>query len=541
MQDFGIFDYVIVGAGAAGCVLANRLSEDADVSVLLLEAGGRDNYIWVKLPVGYLYCMGNKRTDWRYRTEPEAGLNGRALNYPRGRILGGCTAINGMIYMRGQARDYDQWRQMGNPGWAWDDILPYFRRSEDHVGGSNDLHGAGGPWRVEGQRLRWDLLDAFRDAAAQAGIPKVADFNQGNNEGVGYFQVNQRRGWRVSSATAFLRPVLSRKNLTVMTEAQAERVLLEGRRATGVALRRAGVAGTVMARREVILSAGAIGSPQLLQLSGIGPGALLQAHGVPVLHDLPGVGENLQDHLQLRLAFKVQNVATLNTQANSLLGRAAFALEYALTRSGPMSMAPSQLGLFTRSDPALETPDLQWHIQPLSLEKFGEQLHPFPAFTASVCHLRPQSRGHVRIVSPDPQAHPAIQPNYLSVESDRRAAVAGIRRTRDIVAQPALARFQPEEFKPGAALQTDAELARAAGDIGTTIFHPVGTARMGSDETCVVDPALRVRGIEGLRVVDASVMPTITSGNTSSPTVMIAEKAADLIRNRAAPAARLVA
>jgi len=541
MQDFGIFDYVIVGAGAAGCVLANRLSEDADVSVLLLEAGGRDNYIWVKIPVGYLYCMGNKRTDWRYRTEAQAGLNGRALNYPRGRILGGCTAINGMIYMRGQARDYDQWRQMGNPGWAWDDILPYFRRSEDHVGGSNDLHGAGGPWRVEGQRLRWDLLDAFRDAAAQAGIPKVADFNQGNNEGVGYFQVNQRRGWRVSSATAFLRPVLSRKNLTVMTEAQAERVLLEGRRATGVALRRAGVAGTVMARREVILSAGAIGSPQLLQLSGIGPGALLQAHGVPVLHDLPGVGENLQDHLQLRLAFKVQNVATLNTQANSLLGRAAFALEYALTRSGPMSMAPSQLGLFTRSDPALETPDLQWHIQPLSLEKFGEQLHPFPAFTASVCHLRPQSRGHVRIVSPDPQAHPAIQPNYLSVESDRRAAVAGIRRTRDIVAQPALARFQPEEFKPGAALQTDAELARAAGDIGTTIFHPVGTARMGSDETCVVDPALRVRGIEGLRVVDASVMPTITSGNTSSPTVMIAEKAADLIRNRAAPAARLVA
>ena len=541
MQDFGIYDYVIVGAGAAGCVLANRLSEDADVSVLLLEAGGRDNYIWVKIPVGYLYCMGNKRTDWRYRTEAQAGLNGRALNYPRGRILGGCTAINGMIYMRGQARDYDQWRQMGNPGWAWDDILPYFRRSEDHVGGSNDLHGAGGPWRVEGQRLRWDLLDAFRDAAAQAGIPKVADFNQGNNEGVGYFQVNQRRGWRVSSATAFLRPVLSRKNLTVMTEAQAERVLLEGRRATGVALRRAGVAGTVMARREVILSAGAIGSPQLLQLSGIGPGALLQAHGVPVLHDLPGVGENLQDHLQLRLAFKVQNVATLNTQANSLLGRAAFALEYALTRSGPMSMAPSQLGLFTRSDPALETPDLQWHIQPLSLEKFGEQLHPFPAFTASVCHLRPQSRGHVRIVSPDPQAHPAIQPNYLSVESDRRAAVAGIRRTRDIVAQPALARFQPEEFKPGAALQTDAELARAAGDIGTTIFHPVGTARMGSDETCVVDPALRVRGIEGLRVVDASVMPTITSGNTSSPTVMIAEKAADLIRNRAAPAARLVA
>jgi choline dehydrogenase len=540
MQSFGTFDYVIVGAGAAGCVLANRLSEDPATTVLLLEAGGRDNYIWTKIPVGYLYCMGNPRTDWRFKTEAEPGLNGRALNYPRGRILGGCTAINGMIYMRGQARDYDQWRQMGNPGWAWDDVLPYFRRSEDHVAGASDLHGAGGPWRVEGQRLRWDLLDAVAEAAVQAGIPKVADFNRGSNEGVGYFQVNQRSGWRVSSASAFLRPVRNRKNLTIMTQATAERLVLAGRRATGVALRRGGVAGTVTACREVLLAAGAIGSPHLLQLSGIGPGALLQQHGLAVVHDLPGVGENLQDHLQLRLVFKVAGVRTLNTTANSLLGRAAIALEYALTRSGPMSMAPSQLGLFARSDPALETPDLQWHIQPLSLDRFGEPLHPFPAFTASVCHLRPQSRGSVRLASPDPAAHPAIRPNYLSVEADRRAAVAGIRRTRAIAAQPALARYRPEEFRPGAALQSDEDLAGAAGDIGTTIFHPVGTARMGNDPGAVVDAELRVHGIAGLRVVDASVMPTITSGNTASPTVMIAEKAADLIRQRLQPS-RLVA
>jgi choline dehydrogenase len=540
METFGSFDYVIVGAGAAGCVLANRLSEDSSVSVLLLEAGGRDNYLWVKIPVGYLYCMGNPRTDWRFRTEAQAGLNGRALNYPRGRILGGCTAINGMIYMRGQARDYDHWRQLGNPGWAWDDVLPYFRRSEDHVGGASDLHGAGGVWRVEGQRLRWDLLDAVRDAAAQAGIPKTDDFNRGSNEGGGYFQVNQRAGWRVSSASAFLRPARARRNLTVMTGAQAERILFAGRRATGVALRRDGIAGTVTARREVILSAGAIGSPHLLQLSGIGPGALLQGHGIPVVHDLPGVGENLQDHLQLRLIFKVSGVRTLNTMANSLLGRAAIALDYALRRSGPMAMAPSQLGLFARSDPALDTPDLQWHIQPLSLDKFGEPLHRFPAFTASVCHLRPQSRGHVRLASPDPLAHPQIQPNYLSAEADRRAAVAGIRRTREIAAQPALARYRPQEYLPGGALVGYDELVRAAGDIGTTIFHPVGTARMGSDPASVVDPDLRVRGVAGLRVVDASVMPTITSGNTASPTVMIAEKAADLIRSRAAPD-RLVA
>jgi choline dehydrogenase len=530
MTSFGIYDYVIVGAGAAGCVLANRLSEDPATSVLLLEAGGKDNYIWVKIPVGYLYCMGNPRTDWRFETEPEPGLNGRALNYPRGRILGGCTAINGMIYMRGQSRDYDQWRQLGNQGWGWDDVLPYFRKSEDHVAGTDDLHGAGGPWRVEHQRLHWELLDAFRDAAEEAGIAKVPDFNRGSNEGVSYFQVNQRRGWRVSSATAFLRPVLSRKNLTVMTHAQAEKIVVENRRASGVRICRAGVPGTVAARREVILSGGAIGSPHLLQLSGIGPAEHLRAHGIEVLHDLPGVGENLQDHLQLRLIFIVSGVKTLNASGNSLLGRAGIALEYAIRRTGPMAMAPSQLGLFARSDPAMETPDLQWHIQPLSLEKFGDPLHPFPAFTASVCHVRPQSRGTVRLASPDPRAHPAIRPNYLSAEADRRAAVAGIRRTREIAGQPALARYRPEELKPGAALASDAELAQAAGDIGTTIFHPVGTARMGTDAMAVVDPELRVHGVAGLRVVDASVMPTITSGNTASPTVMIAEKAADLIR-----------
>jgi choline dehydrogenase len=538
-RDVGSFDYVIVGAGPAGCVLANRLSADPANRVLLLEAGGRDDYIWIHIPVGYLYCMGNQRTDWCFKTEAEPGLNGRALAYPRGKVLGGCSSINGMIYMRGQARDYDQWRQLGNAGWSWDDLLPYFRRSEDQVRGADDMHGAGGEVRVEEQRLSWEILDAFRDAAAETGIPKVDDFNRGNNEGCGYFQVTQRRGIRRSAARSFLHPVMKRPNLTVMTHAQARRVRLVGRRATGVEFWRDGEASVASASREVILAAGAVGSPQLLQVSGIGPGELLQRHGIAVHHALAGVGENLQDHLQLRMAYKVSNTRTLNERANRLIGRLGIGLEYALFRRGPMSMAPSQLGAFAKSDPARETPDLQYHVQPLTLDRFGEPLHAFPAFTASVCNLRPTSRGSIRITSADAREAPAIKPNYLATDEDRRVAVAAIRLTRRICGAPALARFAPEEFKPGSEFQSDAELEKAAGDIATTIFHPVGTCRMGPDENAVVDERLRVHGIASLRVVDASIMPVITSGNTNAPTVMIAEKAADMIREdaRAAQAA----
>jgi choline dehydrogenase len=530
-KPFGRFDYVIVGAGPAGSVLANRLSTDPSVRVLLLEAGGKDNYLWIHIPVGYLYCMNNKRTDWCFTTEAQDGLNGRALAYPRGRVLGGCSSINGMIYMRGQARDYDQWRQLGNAGWSWDDVLPYFKRSEDQVRGADEMHGVGGEVRVEEPRLSWEILDAFREAAAQCGIPKTDDFNRGNNEGCGYFQVTQKRGVRWSAARAFLRPAMQRANLTVLTHAQAHRIRLAGRRATGIEFWRDGVLHFAEATGETILSAGAIGSPQLLQVSGIGPGALLRQNGVTVHHDLSGVGGNLSDHLQLRLAYKVANTRTLNERANRLLGRAGIGLEYLLFRRGPMTMAPSQLGAFAKSDPARETPDLQYHVQPLTLDRFGEPLHAFPAFTASVCNLRPTSRGTVAIKSPDAREHPAIQPNYLATEQDRQVAVAAIRLTRRIAVAPALARFTPEEFKPGAELQSDAELARAAGDIGTTIFHPVGTCKMGQDPLAVVDDRLRVHGVMGLRVIDASIMPTITSGNTNAPTVMIAEKAADMIRD----------
>ncbi len=521
---------MIVGAGSAGCVLANRLSADPEVRVCLLEAGGKDSYIWIHVPIGYLYTQNNPRTDWCFKTEAEDGLNGRVLNYPRGRVLGGCSSINGMIYMRGQARDYDHWRQLGNPGWGWDEVLPLFTRAEDYYLGADAAHGSGGEWRVEDMRLRWEILDAFQAAAAELGIPKTEDFNRGDNAGCGYFHVNQKRGVRWNAAKAFLRPVRDRPNLTVVTQAQATRLRLEGRRAVGVELRLRGERATVGARREVILASGAIGSPQLLQLSGIGPGALLREHGIPVVHALEGVGGNLQDHLQVRLAFRVKNTRTVNEQANSLWGRIGMGLEYALFKRGPLTMAPSQLGAFAKSDPALETPDLQYHVQPLSLDKFGEPLHAFPAFTASVANLRPESRGTVHIKSPDPLAAPAIQPNYLSTATDRRVAAEAIRLTRRIVAAPALERFEPEEFKPGPEFQSDAELARAAGDIGTTIFHPVGTARMGDDDLAVVDARLRVRGIERLRVADASVMPRITSGNTAAPTMMIAEKAADMIK-----------
>jgi choline dehydrogenase len=528
--DAGEFDYVIVGAGTAGCCLANRLSADPDVTVLLLEAGGKDSWYWIHVPVGYLYTQNTPRTDWCYRTEAEAGLNGRALAYPRGRVLGGSSSINGMIYMRGQAADYDHWRQLGNAGWSWEEVLPYFKRSEDHYKGADEHHGAGGEWRVEEQRLSWEILDAFRKAAAECGIPPTDDFNRGDNEGCGYFQVNQRRGVRWSSSKAFLRPVLRRPNLTVMTEALAEGLVLDGRRVTGLDFRQGGAPKRVRARGEVILAAGAIGSVQLLELSGIGDPAVLKPQGIEPVHELPGVGANLQDHLQMRMIFKVEGCVTLNQRAGSLLGKAGMGLEYLLFRRGPLSMAPSQLGAFTRSDPARATPNLQYHVQPLSLDKFGDPLHDFPAITASVCNLRPESRGSIHIRSADFREPPVIAPGYLSAPADRQVAAQAIRLTRRICAAPALARYSPQEFKPGAGVDGEEALAKAAGDIGTTIFHPVGTCRMGDDAGAVVDARLRVRGLQGLRVADASVMPTITSGNTNSPTLMIAEKAADMIR-----------
>ena len=559
------FDYIIVGAGTAGCLLANRLSADASKRVLLIEAGKRDDYHWIHIPVGYLYCIGNPRTDWLYETEAAAGLNGRTLRYPRGKVLGGCSSINGMIYMRGQSRDYNQWAAItDDPQWRWDQCLPYFKFHEDHHQGATETHGAngvpaallnplahqdaasaeyfrvlkarkaGGEWRIEKQRLSWGVLDAFAQAAQQAGVPASADFNQGNNEGVGYFEVNQKSGWRWNTAQAFLRPTCyARPNFELWTQAQVARLVIEtdadgGKRCTGVKVWDGHQLVTATATREVALSAGSIGSAQILQLSGIGAADSLKQNGVEVTHDLPGVGANLQDHLQIRSVYKVKHAKTLNTLANSWWGKAKIGLEYAMSRSGPMSMAPSQLGAFTKSDPAREWANIQYHVQPLSLDAFGEPLHKFPAITASVCNLNPSSRGSVTLKSPDFKVPPAIAPNYLSTEEDRKVAADSLRVTRRIMSQPAMAVFEPEEFKPGVQYQSDEELAKLAGDIASTIFHPVGTTRMGreDDPMAVVNSHLQVRGIRGLRVVDAGVMPSITSGNTNSPTLMIAEKAA---------------
>lgn len=530
MRDLGTWDYVIVGAGSAGCVLANRLSADPDVKVLLLEAGKNDNYIWVHIPVGYLYCMGNPRTDWGFHTAKDPGLNGRSLMYPRGKVLGGCSSINGMIYMRGQAPDYDTWSQMGLTGWSWDDVLPYFRKSEDHYAWNDKNHGQGGGLRVEEQRLRWDILDSFRDACAETGIPKIADFNDGDNEGVSYFQVTQRGGIRCNTAKAFLKPAKKRPNLTIMTEAHASRILMSEGRASGLELTVKGVPSRVQVDGELILSAGAVGSPQLLELSGIGNPEVLSKVGIETVHESRNVGENLQDHLQLRTIFKVKNAVTLNQVAGSFLGRMKIGLEYVLKRSGPMSMAPSQLGAFAKSDPSFETANVEYHVQPLSLDKFGDPLHDFPAITASICNLRPESRGHVHITSANRDDQPEILANYLSAPADRQVAADSIRLTRKIMQAPSMAAFEPEEYLPGPDFTSDEDLAQAAGSIGTTIFHPVGTCRMGRDEAAVLDERLRFRGIDGLRVIDASVMPNITSGNTNAPTIMIAEKGADMIR-----------
>lgn len=539
------FDYVVIGAGSAGCLMANRLSADPNNRVLLLEAGKKDNYHWIHIPVGYLYCIGNPRTDWLFKTQPDAGLNGRQLLYPRGKTLGGCSSINGMIYMRGQARDYDSWaEQTGDNRWAWDQCLPDFKAHESHYrldadsdlsGTDRDtyqtLHGHGGEWRVEKQRLSWEILGSFTEAAVQAGIEKTDDFNKGDNAGIGYFEVNQRRGWRWNTSKAFLKPVLSRPNLTVWTESHVEKLDIQDLSCEGVRVNRAGQTVQVTALKEVVSCAGAIGTPQILQLSGIGPKALLEQHGIEVKLDSPGVGQNLQDHLQIRAVYKVKNVKTLNTMANSLIGKAKIGLEYVFKRSGPMSMAPSQLGAFTRSSEDKEHANLEYHVQPLSLEAFGEDLHPFDAFTASVCNLNPTSRGQVVIQSSNWRDAPLIQPNYLSTEEDRKIAADSLRQVRQIVSQSALSKYEPEEYKPGVQYQTDDELAKLAGDIATTIFHPVGTAKMGRDDDpmAVCDSQLRVRGIAKLRVVDASVMPTITSGNTNSPTLMIAEKAAGMM------------
>ena len=536
MRNAGSFDYIIVGAGTAGCVLANRLSADPRNSVLLLEAGGKDDWMWIHIPVGYLYCIGNKRTDWCYKTEPEPGLNGRSIGYPRGRVLGGSSSINAMLYLRGQARDYDEWAQVtGDSGWSWQNVLPVFMKSEDHWRGGDEKHGQGGELRVETPKLRWEILESFADAAGETGVPRIEDFNRGDNEGVSRFDVTQRGGVRWSASKAFLRPAMKRPNLTVISGALVKKLRLEGRRVLGVEFYRGNEEQFAEARRETILAGGAIGSPQILQLSGIGPGALLRKHGIPVVRELP-VGQNLQDHLQLRLAFKIKNALTLNTLLGSWWHKARMGAEYACFRSGFMTMPPSQMGAFMKSDPSQHSANLEYHVQPISLDKFGEPPHTFNAFTASVCNLRPTSRGHVSITSSDPRAHPAIAPNYLSTPEDRHVAADAIRLTRRIVLETkAMQKHEPEEYTPGAEYQTEEELVKAAGNIGTTIFHPVGTCRIGreNDESAVVDPQFRVRGIECLRVIDASIMPTITSGNTNAPTYMIAERGSAVLAQSA--------
>ena len=528
------FDYIIVGAGTAGCVLANRLSANPAHRVLLIESGGKDDYFWIDIPVGYLYTINNPRCDWCFKTDAEPGLNNRQIGYARGKGLGGSSSINAMIYMRGQRSDFDQWAALGNRGWGWDDVLPVFKASENYQHGADEFHGDQGELRVEERRVNWEILDAWQDAAEEMGIPRIKEFNTGDNFGCAYFQMNQRKGVRWSASKAFLRPIQHRPNLTVMTNTHVQKLALQvnehGPRATGVWITKGGDAPSlVTATREVILAAGAVASPQILQLSGIGEAGLMQQLGAAPVIDLPGVGHNLQDHLQIRTIYKVSNTTTLNPRVNSLVGKAMMGLEYLLFKTGPLTMPPSQLGAFAKSDEAQPTPNMEWHVQPLSLDQFGSPLHSFNAITPSVCNLRPASRGAITAQSLDPLMAPKINLNYLSNPEDEAIALAGLRMTRRIMKAKALARFSPEEWKPGPERQSDAELLDAARDLGTTIFHPVGTCKMGADPAAVVDDRLMVHGCKGLRVIDASIMPLITSGNTNAPTVMIAEKGAQFI------------
>ena len=528
------FDYIIVGAGTAGCVLANRLSADPKNRVLLIEAGKKDDYFWIDIPVGYLYTIGNPRTDWCYKTEPDPGLNGRSIGYARGKVLGGCSSINAMIYMRGQKTDFDYWKSLGNSGWGWDDVLPIFKMSEDYQHGADEFHGSGGGMRVEERRVNWEILDAWRDAAAECGIPKIKEFNRGDNFGNAYFQMNQRKGVRWSATKAYLRPAQSRSNLTILTNTHVEQIKLDdsdnGLRAVGLKVQRGRESSEYFSsEKEIILSAGTVGSPQILQLSGIGPETLLKQNNIPLLADLPGVGENLHDHLQVRSVYRVENTITLNQKAKTLFGKASMGLEYFLFKTGPLTMPPSQLGAFAKSDPQQKTANIEWHVQPLSLEKFGDPLHTFNAITPSVCNLRPTSRGNVQIKSSDPMDYPAIRLNYLSTIADEKVAVEGLRLTRKIMSAKALQKFNPQEWKPGLEIQSEEQLLESARDLGTTIFHPVGTCKMGNDNLSVVDEELKVYGIENLRVVDASIMPNIITGNLNASTIMIAEKAADLV------------
>ena len=522
------YDFIVVGAGSAGCALANRLSADASNRVLLLEAGGRDNYPWIHIPVGYFKTMLNPRTDWCYETEPDPNLNGRRIPWPRGKVLGGSSSINGLVYIRGQSHDYDQWRQLGNTGWSWDDVLPYFMRAEDNERGANATHGAGGPLGVSDIGFSRGFSDAFIDAAGELGIPRTDDFNSGDQEGAGYFQLTTKNGRRCSAAVGYLKPIKKRANLTITTGAQVCRVVFEGKRAAGIEFAVNGRTRIARAKGEIVLSSGAIGSPQILQLSGVGPGALLGEFGIPVVHDSPGVGENLQDHLQTRAVYKT-NQPSLNDEVNSLFRKALIGLEYALFRKGPMTIAAGHVGMFAKTREGLETPDVQFHFIPLSTKGPGEGLHEFSAFTSSVCQLRPESRGKIVIKSPDYADYPAIHPNYLSTEIDRQTIVAGMKLSRKVMATPTMQALTTEEFLPGPEVQTDEELLDHARNNAGTIYHPVGTCKMGSDPMAVVDERLRVHGVEGLRVADASIMPTLVSGNTNGPSIMIGEKASDMI------------
>lgn len=530
LSAFEQYDYVVAGAGSAGCVLANRLSADPAKRVLLLEAGGRDWYPWIHIPVGYFKTLHNPITDWNFKTEPDPGLNGRVIDWPRGKTLGGSSSINGLLYIRGQREDYDHWRQLGNTGWAFDDLLPYFIRSEDFQNGIDKFHGCGGGLSVENMRAKRDISEALIAAAEEIGVPRNDDFNGAKQEGVGYFQQTARNGRRCSTAVGFLNPVKNRPNLDIITHALVEKILVKDDRSTGIGISVKGSSHTfgLNSGGEVILSAGAIGSPQILQLSGIGPGDLLQGLGIPIIKDLAGVGENLQDHLQIRSVYEV-NVPTFNEEINSLVGRMKIGLQYVFSRSGPMSMGASQVGIFARSRPGLDTPDIQFHFQPLSAEKPGIEMHSFPGITLSVCQLRPESKGRVQIISPDPKTYPAIHPNYLATPSDQQTVVDSLKFTRRLAKTEALRSYIIREHLPGSNIKTDEDLLDSARNIAQTIYHPTSTCKMGSDVTSVVDERLRVHGIAGLRVVDASIMPTIVSGNTNAPTIMIAEKASDMI------------